>query len=95
MCRARILGNNNADQPAWGRRIYELGAGSKPIPKKKLTAEKLASAILYALDPGVVSKADKLGKKLRKENGVGTAVKIINDYVQSRKAFDSVGNHYS
>ena len=27
-----------SDQPFWGRRVYKLGAGPKPIPPKKLTA---------------------------------------------------------
>jgi sterol 3beta-glucosyltransferase len=37
------------DQFAWGRRVYELGVGSKPIPRKNLTAEKLADAIKFVL----------------------------------------------
>ncbi len=39
------------DQFAWGRRVYELGVGAQPIPRKKLTAEKLSAAITYALQP--------------------------------------------
>ncbi len=30
-----------ADQPFWGERVAALGVGPKPIPRKKLTAEKL------------------------------------------------------
>jgi len=74
----------NADQPAWGRRVYELGVGAKPVPKKKLTAEKLASAIIYSLNPKVVAKAEELGQKLRKEKGVDNAVKIIDDYIKAK-----------
>jgi sterol 3beta-glucosyltransferase len=74
----------NADQPAWGRRVYELGVGAKPIPKKKLTAEKLASAIIYSLNPKIVKKAEELGQKLRKEKGVDNAVKIIDDYIKAK-----------
>jgi sterol 3beta-glucosyltransferase len=73
----------NADQPAWGRRVFELGVGARPIPKKKLTADKLAFAIQYALDSQVVLKAEELGQKLRKENGVDTAVKIIDSYLKT------------
>jgi sterol 3beta-glucosyltransferase len=75
----------NADQPAWGRKVYELGVGAKPIPKKKLTAENLASAILYSLNPEIVANADILGEKLRKENGVADAVRIIDEYIKSVK----------
>ena len=35
------------DQPYWGDRVHSLGVGSKPIPQKKLTADKLAQAIRY------------------------------------------------
>jgi sterol 3beta-glucosyltransferase len=74
----------NADQPAWGRRVYELGVGAKPIPKKKLTAKKLALAIQYALNPKVVAKAEELGQKLRKENGVEKAIKVIDDFLKRK-----------
>ena len=74
---------HNADQPAWGKRVYELGVGSKPIKKTKLTADKLAAAILYALKPAIVAKAEQLGQTLRKENGVFNAVYIITQYVNN------------
>jgi sterol 3beta-glucosyltransferase len=74
----------NADQPAWGRRVFELGVGARPILKKKLTANKLASAIQYALNPEVVAKAEELGQKLRKENGVDRAVKIIDSFLRQK-----------
>ncbi|HEY1012134.1 MAG TPA: glycosyltransferase, partial [Herpetosiphonaceae bacterium] len=32
------------DQPFWGRRVADLGAGPAPIPRKQLTAERLAAA---------------------------------------------------
>ena len=80
-----IIIPHNADQPAWGQRVFELGVGSKPIKKTKLTAENLASAILFAQQPNIISNADKLGQELRKENGVINAVKIINDYITSDK----------
>ena len=34
---------------------------------------------------GICANADKLGQKLRKENGVANAVKIINDYITPGK----------
>jgi sterol 3beta-glucosyltransferase len=79
-----IIIPHNADQPAWGQRVYELGVGSKPIKKSKLTAAKLANAITYALNPQVVIRAEELGQKLRKENGVANAVCIINEYLHKR-----------
>lgn len=78
-----IIIPHNADQPAWGQRVYELGLGSKPIKKTKLTADKLASAILYALKPEIISNAEIFGQKLRKENGVESAVSVIDDYLKA------------
>ena len=65
------------DQFAWGRRVYELGVGSKPIPRKSLTVEKLADAIKYVLTKEISDSAKDLGKKIQSENGAETAAKII------------------
>ncbi len=76
-----IIIPHNADQPAWGLRVYELGVGAKPIKKTKLTVDKLASTILFALQPAIVLNAEKLGVELRKENGVSEAVRFINSTI--------------
>lgn len=73
---------SNADQPAWGKRVYELGVGAAPIAKKKLTAKKLAAAINEALHPEVIERAASLGAALREENGVKNTVKIIKDFLE-------------
>ena len=65
------------DQFAWGRRIYELGAGTKPIPRKKLTAETLAAAIEHAMADDIKIAAQKLGKNIQSEHGAETAAQII------------------
>jgi sterol 3beta-glucosyltransferase len=66
------------DQPFWGRHVHLLGAGTKPIPKKKLTAEKLATAIKNAIsDRDIQRKAEDIGKKIRQEDGIGNAIAII------------------
>jgi sterol 3beta-glucosyltransferase len=67
------------DQPFWGRRVHELGVGPQPIPQKRLTAQALAGAIHAAMtDKEMRHRAAKLGEKLRAENGVERAVRIIN-----------------
>jgi len=71
------------DQPAWGRRVFELGAGPAPIPKKHLTAENLAAALGKALAPAVVARAARLGARLRQENGVGNAVRVVDRLLKS------------
>lgn len=45
------------DQPAWGKRIYELGVGPSPIPRRKLTAKALADAIKAAMHKDVRARA--------------------------------------
>lgn len=76
-----IIPHSN-DQFAWGKRVFELGAGSKPIPRKKLTAERLATAIRYALQDEVRKAATNLGKKIQSENGADYGSKIILDIFQ-------------
>lgn len=66
------------DQPFWGRRVAELGAGPQPIPKGRLTAERLAVAIRRAMnDPTIRERAQVLGALIRAENGVAVAVEQI------------------
>ena len=67
------------DQPAWARRVYELGAGARPIPRKKLTAEILATAIRSVLAEDVKEAAKELGKKIQADNGAEAAARVVMD----------------
>jgi UDP:flavonoid glycosyltransferase YjiC (YdhE family) len=70
------------DQPFWGRRVAALGAGPKPISSAKLTVKNLAEAIEQATgDPVMRQRAADLGSRLRAEDGVGTAVTLIEKYL--------------
>ncbi len=71
------------DQPAWGRRVHELGVGPRPIPKRQLTAARLAAAIRETANEAMVARAAHLGQQMHAENGVGTAVHILQDFLQS------------
>jgi sterol 3beta-glucosyltransferase len=67
-----------ADQFFWGWRVYELGGGPRAIPRKKLTSDNLAAAIRQAVnDHKIVRSASELGTRIRAEDGIGNAVKII------------------
>ena len=79
-----VIISHNADQPAWGQRVFELGVGSKPIKNSKLTADKLANAILYSLTPNIIDNAQRLGQQLKSEVGVLNAVQIINSFLNQR-----------
>jgi sterol 3beta-glucosyltransferase len=66
------------DQPYWGARVHALGAGSKPIPQKKLTAQNLASAIRDVLStPSIRHNAEVLGQTMGREDGIGNAIRLI------------------
>lgn len=68
------------DQPFWGRRLHALGAGSQPIPQKKLTVEKLATAISDVIsNPLIRRKTEELGEKVRNEDGIGNSIAMIEE----------------
>ncbi len=74
------------DQPFWGQRIADLGVGSKPIPRKKLTVERLANAIREVVsNEDIRQRAAKLGNQIQTENGIKSAVEIFNK-LEKRKA---------
>ncbi len=70
------------DQPFWGRRVYELGVGPRPIPRRRLTAEGLADAIRVATtDREMQSRAAQLGARISAEDGVACATALIERYM--------------
>jgi UDP:flavonoid glycosyltransferase YjiC (YdhE family) len=69
-----------ADQPFWGRRVQAIGAGPKPILVKTLSVEKLTQAIARAESEAVRQRARAIGEQIRCEDGIGTAMKLIEKY---------------
>ncbi|HUT52776.1 MAG TPA: glycosyltransferase [bacterium] len=66
------------DQPYFGRLVLSAGAGPRPIPRSKLTAANLAAAVTAAVsDENMRSRAAALGRAIREEDGVKTAVGLI------------------
>ncbi len=66
------------DQPLWGDRVRALGAGPPPIPRRELTAVRLADAIRSAVhDPAIRHRAALVGERVRAERGVERAVAEI------------------
>lgn len=66
------------DQFLWGRRLFALGVGPRPIPRRKLSAERLADALrTLADDQGMRRRAAALGADIRAEDGVAGAVRLI------------------
>lgn len=63
------------DQPFWGARVASLGAGPAPIPRRRLTSERLYGALRRAVaDEAMRARAADLGARIRAEDGVAAAV---------------------
>jgi sterol 3beta-glucosyltransferase len=66
------------DQPFWGKRVYALGVGPRPIPRKRLTLDRLVESIRCAVSDKVMQqKAARLGERIRAEDGVAQAVAAL------------------
>ena len=71
-----------SDQPFWGECVRRLGAGPKPIPRKQLTAQRLAYAIRKAIgDQAMRRRAVEVGQSIRAEDGVGQAVALFQRHI--------------
>lgn len=67
------------DQFAWAHRAYDMRVGSCPIPKRKLTADRLADAIRFTTSEAIKSEAAKLGEKIATESGAIDCARVIAD----------------
>ncbi len=73
------------DQPYWGERVAELGAGTRPLPFRAMTVPRLAAKIRQAVqDPDMADRADDLGRRIRAEDGVGRARDVIDSLLRAR-----------
>ncbi len=71
------------DQYFWGRRIAQLGLGPSPIKRADLNKDRLTRAIRMAVTgPGYLKRCSELSGKLRAENGVASAVGVIEKYLK-------------
>jgi len=69
------------DQPFWGRRVAELGAGVPPIPQKHLTSDSLANAIrTVTSEASFRNAAEKLATQIRAEDGVANAIEMLEHH---------------
>ena len=74
-----------ADQSFWGARVAGLGVGPRPVPRARLSVERLAGAIRQAsTDAAMIGRARSLGAKIRAENGMKRAVEAFHRLVARR-----------
>lgn len=69
---------NSPSQPFWGKIVAASGAGPDPIPHRSLTAQKLADAIRYCLNPSTLDAAENLAIRMVEETGVTKAVECFH-----------------
>lgn len=72
-----IIVPHAADQPFWGWRVKALGVAPAPIPIKRLSASRLLAALAEAENPAMIRAAQDLGVKIRAENGLTAAIRLI------------------
>ena len=75
-----------SDQYFWGDRIHELGCGPMSLPRTKLTANRLADALIDLVStPAYVSNAHRIQQQLLTENGPAAAADIIETHIAGWK----------
>jgi UDP:flavonoid glycosyltransferase YjiC (YdhE family) len=76
-----------SEQPFWGPRVHELGAGPEPVPAPRVSAKRLGEAIAAVANGGDIRRrAELIGEAIRAEDGVGEAIGIIGRYLDVKQA---------
>ena len=70
------------DQPFWGSMVARAGAGPEPIPAKQLTADNLAIAINFCLDPDAVQRAQELAHTMTAEQGSEASAQSLHQHLE-------------
>ncbi|MCU0475523.1 MAG: hypothetical protein MUC99_05335 [Anaerolineae bacterium] len=67
--------------------MASLGVAPAPIPRKRLTSDKLAASIRQMTsDTAMRQRAHALGERIRAEDGIGQAVALIERALVGRHA---------
>lgn len=89
VCRAKIpsvVVPHIADQFYWGKLLYDLGVAPKSLPRRKLTADRLAQRIKQVLETDAMTeRAASLGAQMQSEDGLATAVDLIESFPLSKQ----------
>ncbi len=81
VCRAKVpsvVVAHHADQPYWGKRLLDLGVAPKHLYRRNLTSKRLAKRIQQVLaTPAMTTQAQAIGEQMLGEDGLATAVELI------------------
>jgi len=84
VCKAKvpsIVVPHIADQFYWGKRLSNIGVSPKSLPRRNLTAKRLAGRIQQVMNtPAMSEKAESLGTQMASEDGLTTAVNLIESF---------------
>jgi len=72
------------DQAFWAERLHRAGVAARLSGWKALNATSLKESIRYAERDDVRSRARTMGEKMRAEDGLGTAVRAIEELASQR-----------
>lgn len=75
----------SADQAFWARQIHQRGVGPAAPSVRRLTQDRLEAILQDALaNPTYVRRARLLGEQLRREDGVASAMRVIQAQLRIR-----------
>ncbi len=77
-----------ADNPLWGERLERLKIG-KHIRFRNIDKNKLIHAIKYLQNEEIRKRAKLIGSKVREENGLKTALDLIEKYLPDAPVYHS------
>lgn len=83
-----IVVPHTADQSFWGNRVTSIGAGTRSIPVRRLTMEKLSTAITET-GTETFRRAAEIGCLIRAEDGVSQAVSLIEHHAIQFSIYDN------
>jgi UDP:flavonoid glycosyltransferase YjiC (YdhE family) len=83
--RPSIIVAHVSDQFFWGAELERLGVAGTTLRRKGLTARQLADGVAQVSKAGgLASRARVLGTKMSSENGVQSAVGLIENLLRRR-----------
>jgi sterol 3beta-glucosyltransferase len=68
------------DQPFWAWSLLRLGVAPPTLDRQRLTAAVLATAIAAAGEKAMRDRAAALGRRVRSEDGVATAIETLQEW---------------
>ena len=75
----------SGDQPFWAKRLAQLGTAPKSVPYTRLSAPKLAKAILTVIsDQQMQQRAASLSQQIQAEDGVARAIEAFESSFATR-----------